>query len=674
MAQILPDAPLATSSPGVGKVYRLLKHLPDTAYAVWQRLGLQNDPGPDFWVLREDRRGVLFKVSTATPADVRDMVQASLFPSDQSAAPVGVAEHQALRQFALSVSTVQALALFRHLPAIVVFPNLSTRELDTVRTALPPGMTWWGKERLAAELFESALAECLGTPLPAEMITALRRAFTPEVIIPPSFTVRKPIERNTAPQLTEYLLDYLQERVLKSDLDLSDEAQTAAGEFGLRLVNGVAGSGKSLIVVYRAHLLHRLYPDKSILVLTHNRPLIRDLEARYQLLNSNGHQVEMRTFLAWCRHHWPRGEAWHDPIGLSRRERLIEQVWYTSLADTAISAHLLQDEIDWFKDRLLFTREEYLNADRTGRGFALNEALRHRIFDALEAYQRELEPRQQVDWSDIPRRLWHFIHEGRLSPPVYDVVLVDEAQFFAPIWFEIIKRIVKPGVGHLFLAADPTQGFLKRGQSWRASGLEVRGRTHKLEKSYRTTREILNFATLLYRTRLPEYDEDIVAPDLLDMPKGATPVIIPLTSEQDEVTRVVNEVRELFKAGIRPGDILIIHAEWQGVDRLLARLRHELGPRAAADPKETRQGNHIRVCTLNAATGLESPIVLLCGVQGLYEQEQSIRLSDDERAELIRDNTRKLYMAITRAGQRLVLMYVGELPAFFQGAAQVISA
>lgn len=41
----------------------------------------------------------------------------------------------------------------------------------------------------------------------------------------------------------------------------------------------------------------------------------------------------------------------------------------------------------------------------------------------------------------------------------------------------------------------------------------------------------------------------------------------------------------------------------------------------------------------------------------------SLHLSDDEREELIRDNTRKLYyMAATRAGQRLVLMYSGELP------------
>lgn len=662
MAQILPDAPLATSSPEVGKVYRLLKRLPDATYAVWQRLGLQAEPGPDFWILRNDRRGLFIKVSPATPADVRGMIQDSLFTADQPVAPIGMTEQAAVQQFVQSVPISDMSGLMQHLPAAIVFPNLGARDLEVVQAALPPSVIWWSKDHLAAEQFEAILADCLGVPLSTALIAALRKAFTPEVIIPPAFTVRQPIERNTAPQLTEYLLDYLQERVLKSDLDLSEEAQVAAGEFGLRLVNGVAGSGKSLIVIYRAHLLRCLYPDKPILVLTHNRPLIHDLEARYQQLNSDSHPVEMRTFLAWCRNHWPRGEVWRDPIGLGQRERLIEQVWYSRLADMAMSAHMLQDEIDWIKDRLLFTREDYLTADRTGRGFALNEAMRHRIFDALEAYQRELEPRQQVDWSDIPRRMWQFINENRLSPPVYDVVLVDEAQFFAPIWFEIIKRIVKPNVGHLFLAADPTQGFLKRGQSWKASGLEVRGRTHKMEKSYRTTREILNFATLLYRTRLPEDDEEIVAPNLLDMPSGATPVIIPLTSEQDEVTRVVNELRELFAAGVKFGDVLIIHAEWQGVDRLLERLRHEFGPMAAVDPKDVRKGNHIRVCTLNAATGLESPIVFLCGVHGLYEQEQGLRLSDDERAELIRDNTRKLYMAITRAGQRLVLTYVGELP------------
>jgi superfamily I DNA and RNA helicase len=49
-------------------------------------------------------------------------------------------------------------------------------------------------------------------------------------------------------------------------------------------VKGAAGNGKSLIIVYRTHLLRKLFPNKRILVLTHNRSLIRDLRARYRQL------------------------------------------------------------------------------------------------------------------------------------------------------------------------------------------------------------------------------------------------------------------------------------------------------------------------------------------------------------------------------------------------------
>jgi superfamily I DNA/RNA helicase len=107
---------------------------------------------------------------------------------------------------------------------------------------------------------------------------------------------------------------------------------------------------------------------------------------------------------------------------------------------------------------------------------------------------------------------------------------------------------------------------------------------------------------------------------------------------------------------------LVIHADWQGQERLIERLQKRFGQATTGDPKAILSGDTIWVCTLNAATGRESPIVFLVGMHELFEQEQSIRLSDDERAELIRDNTRKLYMALTRAGQRVVLTYVGDLP------------
>jgi superfamily I DNA/RNA helicase len=73
------------------------------------------------------------------------------------------------------------------------------------------------------------------------------------------------------------------------------------------------------------------------------------------------------------------------------------------------------------------------------------------------------------------------------------------------------------------------------------------------------------------------------------------------------------------------------------------------------------------VTTLQAGTGLEAPIVFLAGLHQLFEEEQSLRLSDEEREALILENTRKVYMAATRAGQRLAFTYVGDVPLVIKG-------
>jgi hypothetical protein len=687
MALILPDTPLVTTSPEVAKLHRLLKQLPDDAYTVWHRLTIHPEPGPDFWLLRHDQRAAWLKVSTLAPAGARRFSQSDLFQS-QAGQPAD-AEHNVLIRFVQAHFTEDPQGFLKRVATAVVFPNLSDSELRLLAevASIPVGVHWAGKDHLTPSAFLAWVEAHLGETLALNEVDHLRQVFTPEVIIPSHFTVRnqaehppsgpervmrEPIARYTAARLTPLLLDYDQERVLKTDLDLSDEARATVDDFNLRLVNGVAGSGKSLVVVYRAQLLRRLYPDKSILGLTHNRPLIRDLQARYQALNPEGRPVTWRTFYQWCHSLWPDGE-WRDPVGQRAREQILTRVWHTHLADTSISERAFQDELDWCKDRLLFSREDYLAADRAGRGFALTETQRQRLYEAFEAYQAELNRRRQMDWGDVPRQLWRWLQAGELRLPQYDVILVDEAQFFAPLWFELIKRAVKPRTGHLFLVADPTQGFLKRRQSWAASGLEVRGRVHRLRRSYRTTHEILNFATLLYRTRLPNDDDDIQAPDLFDMPSGVVPQVIALTSPQDEITRVVNEIEQLIGRGVPKQHLLVIHTDWRGRDRLLERLQAKWGSAAAIDPVRSATTDSIRVCTLNAVTGLESPIVFLVGAHQLFEQEQSVRLSDDERAELIRDNTRKLYMAITRAGQRLMMTYVGSLPAILQTEGEAAS-
>lgn len=670
MAVILPDTPFITTSPEVARVHRLLKQLPDDTYTIWHRLTIHPEPGPDFWVLHGDRRALWIKVSSLTPMGAKVFTQPDLFGSPVSRP--AESEHQALAQFARSSFSTTKTQPLQRIPAVVVFPAMIGADLARLaETAeIPPGVTWLGKEHLTPAAFSGWLDECSALSLSEDEIARLRQAFTPEVVIPTQFTVRasslhalrEPIPRHIAAEATPFLLDYDQERVLKNELDLSDEARATVGDINLRLVNGVAGSGKSLIIVYRAQLLRRLFPNKSILGLTHNRALIHDLQARYLALNPEDAQVDWLTFNQWCHGLWPKEQIFKKPIGIGSKRRLITVIWHKHLAETSISEQMLLDEIDWCKDRLIFTRDDYLAADRTGRGFALSEAQRDKLYTAFEAYQAHLNQRERMDWGDVPRQIWRWVQAERLPLPQYDVILVDEAQFFAPIWFELIKRAVKPGSGQLFIVADPTQGFLKRRQSWLASGLDVRGRVHRLKKSYRTTREILDFAMLLYRTRVPNEDDDIEAPDLLEMPGGVFPQIIPLTSEQDEITRIVNEIEQLVGQGVPKRHVLVIHTDWQGRDRVADRLRAKLGPTAVVDPASSSAVEAVRVCTLNSVTGLESPIVFLAGTHHLFEQEQSIRLSDEERSELIRDNTRKLYMAITRAAQRIVLTYVGALP------------
>jgi len=668
MAQLIPATPIQGSPPEHIRLFNLFKRLPDSI-TISQRLPALHGAGADF-LLMQAERVLLLAVSTATPQAVKQTLQPDLFAGEKPS-PIGVGEEAALAAFltALAMGESSPTATSTRSALAVLFPNLTGKQAQAVRPA-DAQAAWVGKEELSPTRFEAWLNGRLSPSLSPSQRSHIRERFTPEVVVPSAFTVRKPTARHTEAKIAPYLLDYDQEYALKLDLNLPQAGQETAKDFQLRLINGVAGSGKSLIVIYRAHMLRQLYPQKRILILTHNRALNYDLRRRYRRISNGDRGVQLYTFMGWCRRHWPQGKAWRKPIRYRDRLELATQIWHERLRETAVSEQMMLDEIDWYKDRLLFSRADYLAADRSGRGFALIESMRERLYEAMNAYHHALRQRQRIDWGDVPRQLWRYWHDGEVHLPRYDIILIDEAQFFAPLWFELVKRILTPDSGHLFLVADASQGFLKRGQSWLASGLEVRGRVHRLTKSYRTTREILDFATLLYRRRLPDDTEEILTPDTVNMPHGVVPIIIPLTSEQDEATRVINEIRQLRENGIPWRDMLIIHTSREGSTHIIARMDKAFGKKTsgtervevAVDPAYDDPQNQIRVCSLNAATGLESPIVFLMGVHDLYEMEQSIRLSDEEREEVVRDNTRKLYMACTRAGQRLVITYVGPLP------------
>jgi superfamily I DNA/RNA helicase len=240
--------------------------------------------------------------------------------------------------------------------------------------------------------------------------------------------------------------------------------------------------------------------------------------------------------------------------------------------------------------------------------------------------------------------------------------LIDEAQFFAPSWFQVVKLALAPE-GQLFLCADPNQGFMKSRLSWKSVGLDVVGRTKKLHQSYRTTQAILQAATSVL-TPLKADKEDFLEPHFDGMEPGVRPVLIYTASPQDAMDRLVNEVSASGQH-LPLNAMLVVYGGKTAKSNLHAQLSRRLGANQVwwlnqkdqkSAPPPSTQRDYLRMAFLDTATGLEASIVFLIGMEDLFFEAEGAAA---EREPL----RRKLYMAMTRVGQRLVLLAAQPLPA-----------
>ncbi|WP_193388008.1 DEAD/DEAH box helicase [Caenimonas sp. SL110] len=104
-------------------------------------------------------------------------------------------------------------------------------------------------------------------------------------------------------------------------MDLQQEQLARSLGDGHRVIHGVAGSGKTMILGYRAEHLAKLPSTKPILVLCYNEPLAVKLDAMF---NAKGlaDRVHARHFHKWCRQQLvtygqplpPQGKAMFDQM------------------------------------------------------------------------------------------------------------------------------------------------------------------------------------------------------------------------------------------------------------------------------------------------------------------------------------------------------------------------
>jgi superfamily I DNA/RNA helicase len=639
MAKILPERPVGAASAAFLRVHRLVESLPDH-YVAWSPVVREGCDLPDFWIVDETTlRGLVLVVSEATEEEAGGP---GLFGSEATwTDPVAAAEERVAK-------AREALGI-RSLRGAVVFP-------DVPGGLLPRRLDGWpraGRETCRPAAFAPWVESHLGDPVEASVLQAARARFSPESVVPARHAMRRGPD-DDAPRF----LTWRQEEILKADLDPGLEGSESARDLGLLLVQGVAGSGKSLVMLHRALLLSRLPRSGRVLVLTCNKPLQVELKRRFEEMSEGrGGRVEFLTFHGFCLKRWPSQSRPAVMDGMRRRE--LHEVALGTLGRQDLTRIQVEDEFAWIFDHGFPDEESYAARPRRGRGFRMDAALRSKFWSASRTFRETCAKEGVADWSLIPLLFLEAL-ECAEDLPLYDAVLVDEAQFFAPVWFECLKRFLAPRA-HLFLSADPSQGFLRRGTSWKSVGLSVQGRTRRLERSHRSTLGVMDFAWRAWNARSPE-ETDAVVPKLDGMREGPSPEWRRFPSSREESAWVVDQIATLIESGGDPADVLVLHDDWGAARDLRERLVERLGAGRAVDARENTADGAVRVCTLNAATGLESPVVFLAGAQRIFEREGSPELDAESRDQARDEATRKFHMAVTRAGSRLVVTSAGPLP------------
>ncbi len=653
MAILIPPKPQASASATVMRMFRLLKKLGDD-YTI--RHLLDADDGPQFLVIWRGRHAFLLRVAATSQELAETAISPSFLPDVET---FRIEDLDDAKGFETVASDLPVRRM-------VVFPNVDNETIDQIERlrSEESGVSFLGLKQTPPERFANLLEALAEPPLSEPMLLALRGRFDAGSRIHPACASRRAplLQRGDGGALPPAFLDIDQETLAKLDVALPPESARLASHFDTRLVTGPAGSGKSLVLLHRALFAARLNRRSQVLILTHNRPINGELRRRALATAPEGARIQWLTFYQWAARHLPNLP---ERI-LSQRETLRRLETMMDSEASRLSPAFVVEEIGYMRDLGIESLEEYLALERNGRLMALTPPRREDVWRLLEAYRSDLTKRGETDWHELALRFRDLArrHSGRLRH--HDFVFIDEAQFFAKAWFEPVLAALRPG-GQLFLAADPTQGFLKRRDSWLAAGIDIRGRASRLAVPYRSTRAILRFARDLLRQRAPLHPDaadDLDPPsedDLAAIPEeGEPPVLLPAASGHDAITRVVREIAQLReRAPQLAGSVLVLHADSFATGSLVSALRAKLGSEAVADLNNSRDPQpaqpYCSVTNCMAATGLEAAVVFLLGIDGLLQCESDPRLDASARAELAADHTRLLYMACTRAARRLVI-------------------
>ena len=427
------------------------------------------------------------------------------------------------------------------------------------------------------------------------------------------------------------------------------------------LIKGIAGSGKTTVLLRKARKMIEKNPSVRIGLFTYNKTLS-------QYAKQIAEQIGPNNLFVYTFHGWAYGAL----RGVTKKSRLYvtnaqNQKDYLKNAVEFVrksSKHrfvtegkfeeFLTDEISWIKGKGIKKLIDYQTVSRAGRGSTVRVTKPDRkiIYSIFEEYERVKQGSKKIDYDDFALTLLE--NKEKITDTYkFDQVMIDEGQDLQQVQLKLLRYIAKEA---FVVAADKGQKIYKTSFSWKEIGINILGgRTKILQNSFRSTKQIIQMAHSLQLHDSITKDEEYVAPILPEY-TGPIPDVFQCDSKEKQDAAIISTIKKFLKEN-SDKTIGILSREWKSINRLYYALQAESIPYEFI--KKEKGNAHtpgVKLTTFHSAKGLEFDYVIILD---LNDDITDLELQDEEYMEVER---RLLYVSITRAKTYLQLYYY-KMPA-----------
>ncbi len=426
-------------------------------------------------------------------------------------------------------------------------------------------------------------------------------------------------------------------------------------------VSGSAGTGKTIVALHRAVYLSRSNPDARVLLTTFSDTLANALRLRMRRLISNTPRIGERVECVALNDIGLR--LYSANYGKSKIAADTDITKIIKAASSEVPGHKFpvsflvtewKEVVDAWQ---LNSWEEYRDARRLGRKSRLPEKQRIIIWSIFEKVRTKLQDKKLLTYADIFTRLAAHFAKSKKWP--FDYAVVDEAQDISVSQLRFLAALGAGRPNSLFFAGDLGQRIFQQPFSWKALGVDIRGRSRTLRINYRTSHQIRVQADRLLGKEIMDVDGNKEERrGIVSVFNGPKPAIEVCGTQEKEIDTVANWLSELVKDGIQPQEHGVTVRTDAQLPRAIAALEKAcIAYRILDDKVETVHGQ-ASASTMHLAKGLEfrTVCVMACDDEIVPLQERIETAADDSELEEVYNTERHLlYVACTRARDHLLV-------------------